>query len=242
MTGRFYDRLHESYFPITSVQGTRIGQKRLERCLSIIRESGPRNVLEVGFENPDLSKLIAELPGVKYVGVDISKVSVQAARKIGLSAVIVDISRDKLPFEDRAFDLVYAAEVIEHLLDPDFAMEEFTRVLRPNGKVLMTTPNLASWYNRIFLPLGLQPIHTEVSTRRILGRKFSLLGQGNRPVGHLRLFTLRSLVDFLNLHGLRVLALEGYPLELSSELTFVESVLAKFTSLASGFIALCEKR
>ena len=221
------------------------------------RSQHRRRVLDLGCGEEELSALLLNA-GIDVVvgidgdrhrlqqaldaGVDISKVSVKADREIGLSAFAVDVSNDKLPFDDQAFDLVYAAEVIEHLLNPDFAIEEFARVLRRDGKVLITTPNLASWYNRISLLLGLQPLHSEVSTRRVLGRKFPVLGQGNRPVGHLRLFTLRALVDFLRLHGFRPLSLEGYPLELLSKVWLVESALANFTSLASGFIALCEKR
>ncbi len=240
MSKQFYDTLHESYFPITRPRS--IGHARMARCLSIIDQCKPRNVLEVGFEKPDLSKLIANLPGVEYIGVDLSEVSVKAARESGLSAFLVDVSKEKLPFDDQSFDLVYCAEVIEHLFDPDFAMEEFTRVLRPNGKVLITTPNLASWYNRIMLLLGIQPVHTEVSTWRVLGRRFPAFGQGNRPVGHLRLFTLGGLIDFLSLHDLQVITIEGYRLELIAKLWLLETSMSKFTSLASGFIALSQKR
>ena len=242
MTEQFYDTLHESYFPITGPGGTSIAHVRRERCLSIIDQCKPRAVLEVGFENPHLSKSIADLPGVEYVGVDVSEVSVKTAREIGLSAFRVDVSEERLPFDDQAFDLVYCAEVLEHLFNPDLAAEEFTRVLRPNGKLLITTPNLASWYNRIILLLGLQPVHTEISTWRILGRKFAALGQGNRPVGHLRLFTLAGLIEFLSLHGLKNMTVEGYYLDFHPKLWLLDAVMSKFTSLASGFIVLCQRR
>ncbi len=242
MSKKFYDTLHETYFPLASSRKSRIGLERRTRCLAIIQDCQPRKVLEVGFEDPHLSESIARLPGTEYTGVDISEVSVRAAREVGLSAHAVDVSSEKLPFDDGDFDLVYAAEVMEHLFDPDFAIEEFSRVLKQDGKVLITTPNLASWYNRVILFLGLQPLHTEVSSEKVLGREFAALGQGNRPVGHLRLFTLRGLIDFLGIHGFRVLSLEGYPLELLARLWMLESALSKFTSLASGFIVLCERR
>jgi len=184
--------------------------------------------------------MIASLPDVEYVGVDISEAAVNSATEAGLQAFCVDVSEEKLPFGEHQFDLVYCAEVIEHLFNPDHAIEEFVRVLRPNGNILITTPNLASWYNRLVLLMGIQPLHTEISTLRILGRKFRLLGQGHRPVGHLRLYTLGGLVDLLNLHGLRVIAVEGYALELLSSLWLVDVVMSKFVSLASGFIVLCK--
>src|SRR4051812_10240838 len=46
-----------------------------------------------------------------------------------------------LPFRDRAFDGVFAGELIEHLPDPGAGMEEFARVLRPGGTLVLTTPN-----------------------------------------------------------------------------------------------------
>jgi SAM-dependent methyltransferase len=242
LTEDFYNKLHESYFPISPQRRGNAGYERTTRCRSIIDQCKPRDILEIGFENPHLSKSIAEIPGVNYVGIDISDVSVKAAQEIGLKALVLDVSAKELPFDDQSFDLIYCAEVIEHLINPDFAVEEFRRVLRPEGRILITTPNLASWYNRIILLFGIQPVHTEVSTLRVLGRKFSTLGQGNRPVGHLRLFTLGGLVDFLQLHRLTIVSIEGYRLELLGKVAPLEKVMSKFTPLASGFIALVQKK
>lgn len=46
----------------------------------------------------------------------------------------------KLPFRDATFDSIYATELLEHLADPRGAVLEIHRVLRPNGKVLLTVP------------------------------------------------------------------------------------------------------
>lgn len=241
MSKEFYDTLHSSYFPLESELKSHAAKARLNRCIELIREQKPSNVLEVGFESPVLSSLIAGLPGVRYFGVDISEISVKAAQEVGLSVSMVDVSRDKLPFNDNTFDLVYCSEVIEHLVNPDFAMEEFRRVLKSGGNLLVTTPNLAAWYNRVFLLLGIQPIHSEVSTKRVLGRKLAMLGQGNRPVGHLRLFTLAGLLDFLGYHRFETLKVEGYPLELLGRLMMMDKLFSKVPSIASGFIVLVRR-
>ena len=132
--------------------------------------------------------------------------------------------------------------MIEHLYDPDFAIEQVKRVLRADGKLIVTTPNLASWYNRLLLLSGIQPVHSEVSTQRVLGRRLSILGQGGTPVGHIRLFTLSGLVDFVNLHALTLLKVQGYSLESVRNLGFLDRFLSNFPSLASGFIVLLEKK
>jgi SAM-dependent methyltransferase len=46
-----------------------------------------------------------------------------------------------LPFADGTFDAVFAGELIEHLVDPAQGLSEFRRVLRPGGRLILTTPN-----------------------------------------------------------------------------------------------------
>lgn len=48
---------------------------------------------------------------------------------------------------------------------------------------MLSTPNLAAWYNRALLLAGVQPVFSEVSLRAIHGRP------GTEVVGHLRLYT-----------------------------------------------------
>lgn len=54
----------------------------------------------------------------------------------------VDIYWDgkKLPFSNDSFDTVLMTEVLEHLFEPEVVLSELRRVLRPGGKLLITTP------------------------------------------------------------------------------------------------------
>jgi ubiquinone/menaquinone biosynthesis C-methylase UbiE len=67
---------------------------------------------------------------------------------------VVD-ANERLPFCDNEFDLLWCSEVIEHLLDPAFTIQEFKRVLKPGGKLLMTTPNQDFWVFRLIKKLGI---------------------------------------------------------------------------------------
>jgi 2-polyprenyl-3-methyl-5-hydroxy-6-metoxy-1,4-benzoquinol methylase len=52
---------------------------------------------------------------------------------------------DRLPLVEASFDLVVAAEVIEHLENPRAICREIFRLLRPGGRVVISTPNNESW-------------------------------------------------------------------------------------------------
>lgn len=58
----------------------------------------------------------------------------------GLSATDVMGSAMSLPFADESFDVVICTEVLEHLTDPWVAMRESARVLKPGGRLFLTTP------------------------------------------------------------------------------------------------------
>jgi SAM-dependent methyltransferase len=67
----------------------------------------------------------------------------------------VNIETMKQPFEDAAFDVVVFGEVLEHLTnDPRFALAEISRVLKPGGILVLTTPNVARLENVVALIEG----------------------------------------------------------------------------------------
>jgi len=159
------------------------------------------------------------------------------AARSGLSCQKVDVSSMNLPFESQTFDIVYMGEVIEHLVDPDFAIKDVRRVLKPSGSLILSTPNLACWYNRLLLLLGIQPIFSEVSTTRIFGRP------GTIPVGHLRLFTLSALKQFLNYHDFESIKVIGAKFDmLPKTLKPIDNIFAKVPSFASILVIIARRR
>ena len=198
----------------------------------IIREK--MRILDVGCGDGSLIKKFKE--NCEVFGVDISWKAVKKTMEAGVDAYMLDVSSEKLPFEDQYFDIVYMGDVIEHLTNPDFAINEVKRVLKSGGFLVLTTPNLACWYNRLVLLLGIQPIFSEVSTLRIFGRP------GTCTVGHLRLFTLKALKEFLNYYGFQLMSIIGASfLEHPKVLKYVDMVFSKLPSLASIIIVCCKK-
>src|SRR6267378_2190920 len=125
---------------------------------------------------------------------DIGREHVQLARNRAIDAKYCDLNHDQLPFENQSFDLIFAGEVIEHLIDTDGFISELYRCLRPRGHVLITTPNLVSFENRLRILLGIYPAWVN----------YNLSGSG-----HVRAYTPRVLRKQLREHGFEVVIHKG---------------------------------
>jgi SAM-dependent methyltransferase len=164
---------------------------------------GPAVILDLGCgDGSALATAATRNPQHRFAGIDWSADALRQARARRLTVVRGSVD-PRLPVADGAADVVIMSELIEHLVDPDAAVAEARRVLRPGGSLLLSTPNLAAWYNRGLLALGIQPVFSEVSLTGVFGRP------GRVVAGHLRLFTRRALTEFLTASGFRCAAVTG---------------------------------
>jgi 2-polyprenyl-3-methyl-5-hydroxy-6-metoxy-1,4-benzoquinol methylase len=100
---------------------------------------------------------------------------------------------DRLPWNEDRFDVVIAADVLEHLSDPSRALRVLTSGLEPRGLVIVSVPNVA---------------HASVRAKLLLGR-FDYTPTGILDETHKRFFTFktaRALVEGCGLVVERVLA------------------------------------
>lgn len=146
-----------------------------------------------------------------------------------------------LPFEDQAFDVVTAGELIEHLYNPDGFLAEVARVLRPGGHILLSTPNLQAWYNRALFLLGIQPLFYEASTKSPLigAGPLRRIKRGTIPAGHIRLFNRRAILDLLKSEGYELVSIRGavFP-ALPGPVLAIDRAFNSLTSLASILVVL----
>jgi ubiquinone/menaquinone biosynthesis C-methylase UbiE len=103
-------------------------------------ESSDR-VLDLGSGGGWLLGDIDEAHGADVVSVDLGlnnlrRLRVQYGSRV--QAVVADAGR--LPFRDGSFSCVVASEVLEHCNDPEAVVIEATSVLRPNGRLVVSTP------------------------------------------------------------------------------------------------------
>lgn len=129
-----------------------------------VRDQGRKTILSMLERQPEAYFL--------DLGCSIGDFTLEMSRRIGTSKVVgvdktlyfgslisvqvIDLDND-LPFSSDTFDVVVASQLLEHLKSPRYLIEEVYRVLRPGGYLIVSTPNLSSWHNILFLLFGVQP-------------------------------------------------------------------------------------
>jgi SAM-dependent methyltransferase len=175
--------------------------RMLARALDGVQ--APACILDLGCGDGAATALAAQHnPGHHMIGMDWSAGSLSRARQLGITAVRAGVG-PQLPVASEAADVVIMSELIEHLVDTDSALDEARRVLKPGGSLLLSTPNLAAWYNRGLVAFGVQPVFSEVSLRGVYGRPGSVVA------GHLHLFTRGALTGLLDACGFEVVRVSG---------------------------------
>lgn len=154
-----YDDIPAGYYHQVMLSGHPV-QKFWHRVkfenISAMIEEGSK-VLDLGCgPGSFLSILAVEKKDIDATGVDVAAKQIEfATREIAsadpkgrLKFVRLEDADMRLPFPDASFDVVTSIEVIEHI-HPYFSLkliEEAKRVLKPDGKIIVTTPNYRSFW------------------------------------------------------------------------------------------------
>lgn len=108
---------------------------------------------------------------------------------------------------DRSVDLVIFTEVVEHLYNPAHVLKEISRVLKPGGRLYLTTNNVSYWFYAVRL------LHGETNLDRELSQ-ITVDFEREHPHdwrGHVRFYSIDQLVEMLALAGIsRVLLATTY--------------------------------
>lgn len=236
-------------------RGVSLERRRyLHNVVDLLKEEllnlSPRVILDAGCGDGLLAELLKKrLTGAKIYGVDISKKGLELAKKRGVVVKKFDLNLG-IPHTDKSFDLVIANQVIEHLLDPDFFLRECERVLCPEGHLILTTPNLAAWYNRLLFLFGIYPVFLEASTKnKLVGTKFlRKFAESKEPLGHIRVLTLAAVRDLLEMNNFKLKRVLGLTRDFHfGPLTKViyrllDRTFVNFPSLSSDLLVIAEKR
>jgi SAM-dependent methyltransferase len=196
----------------------RYAERHLDRILRTLRCLPPaaegREVLELG-SSPFIMSLLIE----RFLGHEITpanffgnfrdatgyedEVTLTSARD-GVQRTfrypIFNLELDAFPYADDRFDVVLCCEILEHLaFDPAHMISEIHRVLRPGGRLVLTTPNAKRLQNLWLLARG-HNVYERYSGYGVYGR-------------HNREYTSWEVQRLLEEHNLRaeVVTDDGYP-------------------------------
>jgi methionine biosynthesis protein MetW len=142
-------------------------------------------VLDIGCNGGQFGKLLISEKGCTVYGVDISLAAVNEAQDNLTSAIVMDIENDPMPFKDQKFDIVVFGDVLEHLANPAGALAKVRECLQPDGRILVSLPNVANISIRLKLLIGcwdyrpsgiLDETHLRFFTRRTMQKLFAESG------------------------------------------------------------------
>lgn len=151
-----------------------------------------RRCLDVGCGAGALTGALRAAGATHIAGIEPHAEAAALARRRLDVLVEGSVLTSPLPFEEGEFDIIVFADVLEHLADPDAALERCLRYLAPGGTAVVSVPNM-----RFYLVLA-----------RLAFDRWEYADHGVRDRTHLRIFTRRSLERMIASHGLRVEHLE----------------------------------
>lgn len=172
----------------TSWQPSPVTQRRIAKIVSLV--GSEKRVLDVGCYDGTLAALLKAKDNI-VVAIDISPAAVKLACKKGIAAHQLNIESQNIPPNYGHFDVILASEIIEHIFNTDAFLQKLRSVLKPDGQLILTTPNIASLGSRLSLMFGVLPWMIENDIRP--GRS-----------GHIRYFTPKVLTDLLRHNGFSV--------------------------------------
>lgn len=116
--------------------------KKLNIIMDELELRGDERVLELGCGTGiHAEKLLSQHPTLDYLGIDISDSMLERARSVAPSGDFETGDAQALDCDDDEFNAVIGTAFLHHLEDQPGALEEFVRVTKPNGKIVLMEPN-----------------------------------------------------------------------------------------------------
>lgn len=116
----------------------KIWHERKWKVLKGLLENSSGKLLDIGCADGTTTNNISSTsPKLEVTGIDLYKETIEFAKKKYPKVNFVFANAQKLPFKSGSFNYVTAIEVLEHLEDPDEALGEIKRVLKPKGTLII---------------------------------------------------------------------------------------------------------
>src|ERR1700749_63739 len=203
------ERAYDRWAPVYDLVFGGVFSKGRAMAIQATNRLGGR-VLEVGVGTGISLPLYA--PHLRIVGTDISEAMLDKAKarvteqKLSNVEGLAVMDAEKLEFADDSFDVVMAQYVVPAVPNPEAALDEFARVLRPGGELIILTRVSADDGMRRFIEQRLQPVvrHLGFRTAEFAWSRYAQWLSGARgrglverrlipPLGHFSLVRFRKI-------------------------------------------------
>ena len=203
------ERAYDRWAPVYDLVFGGVFSKGRDAAIQATNKIGGR-VLEVGVGTGISLPLYA--PHLRIFGTDISEAMLNKARKRVTEQRLKNVEglavmdAEKLEFEDDSFDVVMAQYVVTAVPNPEAALDEFARVLRPGGELIILTRVSADDGMRRFIEQRLQPVvrHLGFRTAEFAWSRYTKWLAGTKgmelaerrlipPLGHFSLVRFRKI-------------------------------------------------
>jgi 2-polyprenyl-3-methyl-5-hydroxy-6-metoxy-1,4-benzoquinol methylase len=170
----------------------RIIYKDVEESLSKIANliSSRSIVLDIGCGSGMLGRFLIREKGCIVDGVDGNSAALEICQSTYRFTAVKNLEADLLSdvFQIQVYDYIVVADVLEHLTNPDQLLSELKKLIKPQGTIIFSVPNIT---------------HISVALDLLLGR-FEYTENGLLDETHLRFYTRQSLLRKLESFGLHV--------------------------------------
>lgn len=202
--------------------GYGISKVREEKLITLLgKDIQDKAILDIGCSTGYFGAQLMK-KGAKVTGIDISTKAIKEAKKVLTEAKVVDLNEGKLPFKNKVFDSIIASELLEHLFQPINILKEAHRILKDGGELIISTPNLLYWGNRLKFMKG----------------EFVYQKSGVFDEGHIHFYTHQTLKKDLTEAGFKI-AKENHVFAGSNTLLKVKSSFPGI--FAYQFVLVCKK-
>jgi len=161
-----------------------------------------------------------------------NSISTDRAKKINAIIKNCNLEKENIPFPNQSFDIILFAETLEHFnFHPKKVFEEIARVLKPNGELIITTPNLLRLNNRL---------------KCILGKSINFdIRENYTPGTHYREYSAAEIKYLLNTAGLKIKKLKyidfDYPNRSKLEAVINKAIGSLIPGLKSNIVIVGKK-
>jgi O-antigen biosynthesis protein len=154
-----------------------------------------KTCLDVGCSTGNLGRKIIKNKKCIIDGVDINQIALFKAQKSGYRKTYkYDLNNFKNTIKNK-YDYIIFADVLEHLIDPEYVLNQFKKNLNKNGSIIISIPNFAFIQNRINI---------------LFGKFYYSVNGGILDINHLRFYTKKSFIKHCVKSNFTIKKIQGY--------------------------------